>query len=138
MPKYRMASRFILTISPLLLVCMPSVGETIYKGKLLSQARQEILAEGWKPQETFGVDSEGKRFSQSADAGDLYQAGFIEVEACSGTGRNFCSFNYVRRGKCLSLSTEGEFKTGAYEPRVISQNSNCTKAAKIPQGIKEN
>ena len=40
---------------------MPSVGATIYKGKFLSQARQALLAEGWTPEETFGVDSNGKR-----------------------------------------------------------------------------
>jgi hypothetical protein len=132
MQNYRIAHRFILTVLTLLLVCMPSVGATIYKGKLFSQARRALLAEGWKPQETFGVDSNGKRFSQSADAGVLYQAGFIEVESCSGTGRNFCSFNYIRPGQCLSLSTEGEFKKGAYEPRVISQNGKCPEVAKIP------
>jgi len=90
----------------------------VIKGDKLSQARKTLLAQGWKPRETFGVDADGARWSQFADAGEMYRAGIIEVESCSGTGMNYCSFNYSRKGKCLSLQTQGEFKAGSYEPTV--------------------
>ncbi|WP_230181631.1 hypothetical protein [Aquabacterium sp. CECT 9606] len=91
----------------------------------LSVARAELLAKGWKPVETFGVDADGRRWNQQGNAGEIYRAGIIEVEECSGTGQNFCSFNYGRKGKCLLLQSRGEFKTGEYEPLVFRRSSTC-------------
>lgn len=99
----------------------------VTKGEKLSQARKTLLAEGWKPRETFGVDANGSRWSQFADAGEMYRAGITEVESCSGTGMNYCSFNYSRKGKCLSVQTRGEFKAGVYEPTVIGTSNQCPK-----------
>lgn len=98
----------------------------------LSVARAELLAKGWKPVETFGMDADGRRWSQQGDAGEMYRTGIIEVEACSGTGQNFCSFNYARKGKCLVLQSRGEFKAGEYEPEVFRRTTTCPTDTKGP------
>lgn len=98
----------------------------------LSVARAELVAKGWKPVETFGVDADGRRWSQQGDAGEMYREGIIEVEECSGTGENFCSFNYARKGKCLVLQSRGEFKAGEYEPQVFRRTSACPSNDKEP------
>ncbi len=109
--------------------CTPAAGVT--KGEALSQARKALLAQGWKPRETYGLDGNGERWSQFADAGEMYRAGIIEVESCSGTGLNYCTFNYRRQAKCLSLVTQGEFKAGAYEPTVVRTIARCPDAEAI-------
>lgn len=119
--------------SALATLCLASLSVSasatgVLKGEKLSQARKTLLAQGWKPQETFGVDADGDRWSQFADAGEMYRAGIIEVESCSGTGMNYCSFNYRRKGRCLSVQTQGEFKAGFYEPTVIGTSNRCSKA----------
>lgn len=94
----------------------------------LSAAREALLRDGWQPWETHGVFPDGLRWNQDGDAGILYKHGFKEVEACSGTGANYCSFNYVRGGKCLTLHTQGEFAPGQYEPLVIRRSMTCPRA----------
>ncbi|RRS00930.1 hypothetical protein EIP75_22710 [Aquabacterium soli] len=93
----------------------------------LSAAREALLRDGWRPWETFGVFPDGLRWSHDGDAGVLYKNGFKEVEACSGTGANYCSFNYVRGGKCMTLHTQGEFAPGQHEPLVIRRSMTCPR-----------
>lgn len=93
----------------------------------LSVARAALLSEGWQPRETYGAFPDGLRWSEDGDAGALYKGGFKEVEACSGTGANYCSFNYVRSGRCLTLHTQGEFEPGRHEPVVIRRSMSCPR-----------
>lgn len=97
------------------------------EGANLSYARETLLREGWQPRETFGTFPDGLRWNEDGDAGALYKGGYKEVEACSGTGANYCSFNYVRGGRCLALHTQGEFEPGKYEPVVIRKSSACPR-----------
>lgn len=94
-----------------------SVGITVLRAKLLAQ--------GWKPMETFGANPDGQRWSFFGDAGELYRGGLIEVEACSGTGLNHCTFYYRKAQRCLQVSTRGEFKKGEYEPLVMETKKRC-------------
>jgi hypothetical protein len=104
-----------------------SFGADGIKGQKLTPTRTALIAKGWKPRETFGAFADGEHWNRFGDAGELYRDGIIEVESCSGTGLNYCSFNYVRNGKCLSLQTRGEYKRGAYEPTVIRTSNRCPK-----------
>lgn len=116
--------RFLVLVSSL--VFASGAGAREPQGPLpISKARAQLLSQGWSPLETFGTDADGVRWSLQGDAGSMYRHGFIEVEMCSGTGLNFCSFNYVRGGKCVSLQTQGEFKAGAYEPHVVRRTTTC-------------
>ena len=97
------------------------------KGQSITTARQILLYSGWKPRRTnlMWGEQNNEPENQWGDAGALYKAGFIEVETCSGTGKNFCFFNYERKGKCLRLTTQGEFNPGKYEPMVIKKSPEC-------------
>ena len=105
----------------------PAFAKTTAEAVMLSDARAELLREGWQAFETYGAFPDGLRWNQDGDAGALYKNGFKEVEACSGTGANYCSFNYVRGGKCLTLHTQGEFEPGKYEPVVIRRTHICPR-----------
>ena len=93
----------------------------------LSVARAELLRDGWIPRETYGAFPDGLRWNEDGDAGALYEAGFKEVEACSSTAVRYCSFNYVRSGKCLSLHTQGRFEVGRHEPVVVRRSHVCPR-----------
>ena len=64
----------------------------------------------------------------------MYRSGIIEVESCSGAGANYCTFNDLRKGKCLSVRTQGEFKAGAYEPTVVDSSNQCPEPAATRAG----
>ncbi len=72
------------------------------------QARALLVASGWELRATaitgpFGPERE--RLS----AGYFLGNGIEEIEGCSGTGLDPCTFNYRRAGgDCLRLHTEGE------------------------------
>lgn len=91
----------------------------------ITALRAKLLAHGWSPLETFGADPGGRRWNQFADAGSMYQAGMIEVESCSGTGLNFCTFYYRKGKQCFRVVTQGEFKQGEYEPHVMETKKVC-------------
>lgn len=111
----------------LLAVQGTAMAQSGLEGANLSVARAAVLKEGWQPLETYGAFADGLRWNEDGDAGALYKAGFKEVEACSSTGANYCSFNYVRGAKCLALHTQGEYKAGKYEPVVIRRTHACPK-----------
>lgn len=91
------------------------------RGDTLSVFRAQLLRHGWKPLATRKKDSE----ALFGDGRILYDAGFHEVEMCSGTGRNYCIFNYSRKGGCLQVVTVGEYKAGAYEPIFDNLMHEC-------------
>lgn len=104
----------------------------------LGEARKALLAQGWTPRETFLALDDGTRESQWGDAGLLYRAGFVEVERCTGTGANYCTFNYRRGRSCLVLQTKGEFEPGRYEPAVVQRLHRCpSKEALHPENGSE-
>jgi hypothetical protein len=93
--------------------------------KQILMARASLMKAGWRPRETVLVNADGERENQWGDAGMLYRAGVTEVESCSGTGANYCVFNYRKGSACLRLLTQGEFKSGEYQPHVVKQTGEC-------------
>jgi hypothetical protein len=130
--------RFLALILVFLLIA-PRIASsaTPISGLTITKARQILIKSGWKPRLTYLLWGEHnyEPENQWGDAGILYQAGFVEVEMCSSTGRNFCFFNYEHKGKCLRLITQGEFSIGKYEPTVIKESSECppNEASKAPK-----
>ncbi len=58
----------------------------------------------------------------------MYNAGIIEVESCTGTGRNYCFYNYEKDGVCLRISTQGEYYPERdVEPILDAWKFACTK-----------
>jgi hypothetical protein len=122
-------ARDLLIAASLINMSPPASAQAPAKPVSLSEARAELIREGWLPRETYGEFPDGLRWNEDGDAGALYKAGFKEVEACSGTGANYCTFNYVRGGKCLVLHTQGEFEAGKREPVVTRRGSICPRSA---------
>lgn len=113
----------------LILITVPIIATsaTSIKGQSITKVRQTLIKSGWTPRRTYLMWGENNDEPENkwGDAGALYKAGFVEVEMCSGTGKNFCFFNYQHGGKCLRLMTQGEFIPGKYAPLVIQESSEC-------------
>jgi hypothetical protein len=114
-------------ISFLLLVTVakaaPSFEVPIQKGWLFSRARAALLVHGWKPKSTHFTLADGTPTSRAGPAGEMWDAGYQEVEDCS-EGLVYCLFNYSRQGQCLLLITQGEFVPGR-SPKVVRWLSQC-------------
>ncbi|MBV8660264.1 MAG: hypothetical protein JO142_20795 [Burkholderiales bacterium] len=77
-------------------------------GQPLPQARKALLAAGWQPRPTTLAFPDESLQKELTEPSLLIEAGFVEVEYCSGTGANYCFFNYIKKGQCLRLVTAGE------------------------------
>lgn len=84
---------------------LPAITESTYH-----KARKRLLAAGWQPVRT-------KSFNEAATDPDIshgngrlfWRKGYVEVEACSGTGMAPCSFLFKDAyGNRLRITTEGE------------------------------
>jgi hypothetical protein len=94
--------------------------------KDIRDARKMLLAQGWKPLRTNKRWPDGTYQNQEANAGMLFDAGFIEVENCTGIGDNHCNFNYAKAEQCLALHTIGEYIPDiAAHPEVINWSNDC-------------
>lgn len=91
----------------------------------ISKVRAEVLKDGWTPVRIDSKLHNGAVENQEPDALLLFQAGFFEVESCSGTDANVCFFNYQKNGQCLRLTTEGEYFPPKGEPGLVSWSHDC-------------
>lgn len=98
---------------------------TLRKGMPISEARAELLRQGWVPVRVDKKLADGERENLDAEARLLFEAGFFEVEYCTGTGLNYCSFNYQRRGECLRINTQGEYFSAAEVPTLTRWTNEC-------------
>jgi hypothetical protein len=94
-------------------------------GKPLSSVRSALLADGWQPQETALTTAKGVPERSRGEAGTLLEAGYPEVERCTGSSRNYCFFNYSRRGQCLRVRTLGVLRPPDGEPKVHGAGDAC-------------
>jgi hypothetical protein len=84
---------------------LPPITELTY-----AKARKKLLAAGWQPFRT-------KSFNEAPEDPDLrhgngplfWERGYVELEACSGTGVGACAFLFRDAyGNRLRVTTEGE------------------------------
>ena len=95
--------------------------------------RPELLKAGWKPVITREQDKDGTPINQIGEAGNMYRAGFIEVEYCNGN-LVYCLFYYSRGKDCLQIVTEGPYiqlPTG-HLPRLHRWTSDCHPPEPVP------
>jgi hypothetical protein len=115
----------------------PAVPKVV--GMSILEARKAVIAAGWKPRPTFEptnedpTDPDTTLESAIYQAGDLYRAGAIEVEACAWMGTVPCSFNYQSGNHCLQLGTDGE----SDDPVVVAVEERCpeTKWLEPPSNL---
>jgi len=101
--------------------------ENLARGKSFATVRECLLKSGWRPVRTNLTLSDGTPENNFGDAALFYSAGITEVQACSGTGRNYCLFNYRRNGICLQLGTIGEYGVGT-GPILEKWDNKCQTA----------
>ena len=93
--------------------------------KPLSQVHSKLLADGWLPKETALTTAKGAPERSQGEAGVLLEAGYPEVERCTGAPRNYCFLNYTRRGQCLRVRTLGVLRPPDAEPKVHGAGDSC-------------
>ena len=93
--------------------------------KHLSQVHGKLLADGWLPKETNLTTANGAPERSSGEAGVLLEAGYPAIERCTGAPRNYCFFNYTRRGQCLRVRTLGVLRPPGTEPKVHGAGNSC-------------
>ena len=99
----------------------------LIKGQYFAKARMNLLHAGWRPVVSHLKFADGTYQRLAGDAGTMTDASWKEVEYCSGTGLNFCFFNYSRNGHCLRVETQGEYSPQDSSPQVLSWTSECPK-----------
>src|SRR5688572_13890403 len=84
---------------------LPAITDSTYH-----KARKKLLAVGWQPVQTKSFNEASSDPDISHGNGRLFwRKGYVEVEACSGTGVAACSFLFKDAyGNRLRLTTAGE------------------------------
>lgn len=100
-------------------------GMTWLVNKPLSLVHSKLLADGWRPKETLLTTAKGAPERSWGEAGVLLEAGYPEIERCTGAPRNYCFFNYTRRGQCLRVRTLGVLRPPNTEPKVHGAGDSC-------------
>lgn len=95
------------------------------RGMSISEAHTQLMKNGWAPVRIDKKLADGERENLEAEARLLFDAGFFEVEYCTGTGRNLCFFNYQRNGECVRVITEGEYFSATEVPILATWNNQC-------------
>jgi len=86
----------------------------------VGKMRASLIELGWVPQNPAAEDP---------ISAEMQMKGFPETESCSGTGVNYCSYNYVRPEAKLRLITVGELR-GEDQPIVADHELTCLETAK--------
>ena len=84
---------------------LPAITELTYH-----KARKKLLAAGWQPLQTKSFNEADTDLDTSHGNGRLFwRRGYVEVEACSGTGVAACAFLFKDAyGNRLRVTTAGE------------------------------
>ena len=84
---------------------VPAIKESTYH-----KARKRLLAAGWQPVKTKSVKEARTDPDISYGNGPLFwRKGYVEIEACSGTGVAACAFLFKDfHGNRLRVTTAGE------------------------------
>lgn len=80
------------------------------KGMTYHKARKIILARGWKPFRSIPENEVATNTDiKSGNGKEFWKRGYVEVEACSGTGEAPCAFEFQDgKGHHLRVFTTGE------------------------------
>lgn len=97
----------------------------IYKNQLLSQARLNLIKNGWKPYPTLSLVVIDHPEDVSFISRDYMATGYVEVGNC-GASSPYCEFNYKKRGKCLKVIA-GSYEDDIKENKVEGWTYECEK-----------
>jgi hypothetical protein len=100
---------------------------SLVKNREFAKVRRDLIKAGWKPVISGAEMNDGTPENRFGAARPMYDAGFVEVEYCS-EGNVYCIFNYTRGGKCLQITTVGEYgkHNGKQYPLLQKWSDDCT------------
>lgn len=103
-------------------------------GKPFSSVRAKLMDDGWTPVETNLTTAKGLPERSRGEAAKYLEAGFPEIERCTGGSRNYCFLNYSRRGNCLRIRTVGSLDLPTADPKVHGAGDACpSKQQRAPR-----
>lgn len=84
---------------------LPAISELTY-----AKARKKLVAAGWQPLQTKSFNEvDGDPDTKSGNGPLFWKRGYVELEACSGTGVAACAFLFKDAyGNHLRVTTAGE------------------------------
>lgn len=89
-------------------------------GQPIGKMREAILAAGWLPETPTAADP---------ISSDMQARGFPETESCSGTGANYCSYDYANTQAKLRLISVGELGD-SYQPIAADYELTCQEGSR--------
>jgi hypothetical protein len=102
-------------------------------GKPFSTTREKLLEQGWEPVDTNLTTAHGVPERSRGEAGKFLDAGFNEIERCTGGQKNYCFLNYKRRGHCLRVRTLGALDLPARDPKIHGAGDACPSKQQAPR-----
>jgi hypothetical protein len=104
-----------------------------------STFRPTLVHSGWRPEIVIVVDALGAQERDWGDARLMKDFGFIEIERCTGVGRNFCFFNFRKGTICKRVTTAGELARNGSSPVVLKiETDRCARLrSRAPQAASE-
>ncbi|MCW5636327.1 MAG: hypothetical protein KIT17_23525 [Rubrivivax sp.] len=102
-------------------------------GKPFSAIRGKLIEQGWTPVETNLRAIGGVPERARGEAAKFLEAGFTEIERCTGGAKNYCFLNYSRRGKCLRIRTLGVLALPDTDPKVHGAGDACPARQAAPR-----
>ena len=93
-------------------------GAPVNKGDDYATARARLIGLRWNPFITHKLMADGAEERNWGDAKRMREAGFEEIESCTGTGLNFCIFNFKKGSVCMRITTVGEYRNDQGSPKV--------------------
>jgi hypothetical protein len=114
-------------LSLAIIVSTSFAGEVqLLKGTPISQVRAQLLKEGWVPVRIDKKDKDdGVRTKDADDVQEMFKAGYVEIESCTGADHEDCIFNYQKNGQCLRIEAMGEYHPPQGEPELFRWSMDC-------------
>lgn len=84
-------------------------------GLTYHEARRNLLLNGWIPNEHHWLYGDSVNV-QSGNGPEFWEAGYTELDSCSGTGYAFCKFEFFdpSRRKLVVITQGEEYKDGPH------------------------
>jgi hypothetical protein len=132
--RFLLVAATIVWLGPSGAAAAPSKEMTGLVGKPFSAVRSKLVDDGWAPVETNLTSAKGAPERSRGEAAKFLEAGYPEIERCTGGSRNYCFLNYNRHGRCLRVRTLGVLDLPASDPKVHGAGDACpSKQQRAPR-----
>lgn len=94
------------------------------------EARKVIIQNGWKP-----LPQDRDDYDDLSSISRFLDMGYVEVDACSGTGKGYCKFYFTNEnGTFLSIITQ-EAPVKGFDPDIDNTNGAIVVSYSIDDAV---